>query len=294
MRFEIEHLDSYDDSSLLNELRRVAGLIHTPKLTIGQFTALAKVHGSTLQKRFGGWKGALEAAGLGDRFDDASLSKNRDDMLRAIKATAEKLQKNVLTRQEFQAHTGMTDGPVRRLFGSWKAALVAAELGQSSLGKRYTDEDCFENMLSLWTHYGRPPQHDEMNHAPSVVGSKAYILRWGTWRKALSAFVARVNDPLASSAKAPLPPAPMQKMGDPVTDSRGTREIPLALRYFILKRDNFRCVLDGRSPATERGLVLHVDHIVPWAKGGPTVASNLRTLCSYCNLGKGVTLETEI
>ncbi len=287
MRFELEHLDSYDDSSLLDELRRVAALVQTPELTIGQFTALAKVHGSTLQKRFGGWKGALEAAGLGERFDDASFGKDRDNILRAIKATADKLQKNVLTLQEFEAHAGITGAPVRRLFGSWKAALVAAELGQSSRGKRYTDEDCFENMLDLWTHYGRPPQHDEMNRAPSVVGSKAYIRRWGTWRKALAAFVQRANSAPAPAETRPAAPAP-QADDTPALPGRGPRDIPLSLRYYVLRRDSFRCVTCGASPAITAGVVLHIDHTHPWARGGPTVADNLRTLCLSCNLGKGV------
>ncbi|WP_343324290.1 HNH endonuclease signature motif containing protein [Streptococcus sp. Marseille-P8640] len=33
-------------------------------------------------------------------------------------------------------------------------------------------------------------------------------------------------------------------------------------------------------------VVLHVDHIIPWSKGGETVLGNLQTLCSKCNLGK--------
>ncbi len=57
-----------------------------------------------------------------------------------------------------------------------------------------------------------------------------------------------------------------------------------SLRYDILRRDNFRCVLCGRSSAD--GAILHVDHIVPVAKGGKTVPENLRTLCQECNSGK--------
>lgn len=61
------------------------------------------------------------------------------------------------------------------------------------------------------------------------------------------------------------------------------------LRYDILKRDHFRCQICG---ATEKdGIKLHVDHIVPVSKGGKTVPSNLRTLCSRCNLGKRDKLE---
>lgn len=56
------------------------------------------------------------------------------------------------------------------------------------------------------------------------------------------------------------------------------------LRYKIMKRDHFRCVLCGASQ--QDGVKLHVDHIIPVSKGGKTVESNLRTLCERCNLGK--------
>jgi Restriction endonuclease len=286
MHFELDHLETYDDQALIEELRRVAALIDTPKLTIGQFTALAKVHGSTLQKRFGGWRRALEAADLADRIDGSNLSKSREAILAAMAATAAKLRRETITIQEFTAHTGITGGPVRRIFGTWKAALIAAGMNQSPLARRYTDEQCFENMLSVWTHYGRPPQHDEMNQTPSQVGSKAYVRRWGTWRKALQAFVQRVN----SDAPVPVPltnPVPATAPVSQRSSDRGPRDIPLALRYYVLKRDSFRCVTCGASPAITAGVVLHIDHIHPWARGGATVADNLRTLCLPCNLGKG-------
>ena len=57
-----------------------------------------------------------------------------------------------------------------------------------------------------------------------------------------------------------------------------------SLRYDILKRDNFRCKICGSS--AQDGVKLHVDHIIPVAKGGQTVPSNLRTLCDRCNMGK--------
>ena len=57
-----------------------------------------------------------------------------------------------------------------------------------------------------------------------------------------------------------------------------------SLRYSIMKRDGFRCVLCGRRASDD--VTLHVDHILPVTKGGQTIPSNLRTLCSACNLGK--------
>ena len=57
-----------------------------------------------------------------------------------------------------------------------------------------------------------------------------------------------------------------------------------SLRYDIMKRDHFRCVLCGASQ--NDGVKLHVDHIIPVSKGGKTEIKNLRTLCERCNLGK--------
>lgn len=58
-----------------------------------------------------------------------------------------------------------------------------------------------------------------------------------------------------------------------------------SMRYDVLRRDNFKCVLCGKF--SQDGSILHVDHIIPIARGGKTVLSNLRTLCDECNLGKG-------
>lgn len=58
-----------------------------------------------------------------------------------------------------------------------------------------------------------------------------------------------------------------------------------SLRYDILKRDGFRCVLCGAT--AKDGAKLHVDHIYPVSKGGKTEPDNLRTLCESCNRGKG-------
>ncbi len=73
---------------------------------------------------------------------------------------------------------------------------------------------------------------------------------------------------------------------DDSNERKTNRGISLALRYEVLKRDGFRCVKCGRSPAIETEVILHIDHIHPWAKGGETTIENLQTLCSKCNLGK--------
>ncbi len=65
-----------------------------------------------------------------------------------------------------------------------------------------------------------------------------------------------------------------------------SRAISDKLRYTILKRDNFKCCACGASPAKDPSVELHIDHIIPWSKGGETTLENLQTLCSRCNIGK--------
>ena len=62
------------------------------------------------------------------------------------------------------------------------------------------------------------------------------------------------------------------------------RIVSLKLRFRILERDKYRCVICGRT--AEDGVKLQVDHIHPKSKGGMADESNLATLCFDCNIGK--------
>ena len=68
---------------------------------------------------------------------------------------------------------------------------------------------------------------------------------------------------------------------------RTRREISDRQRFRILVRDGFRCKSCGKSPFAEPDVELHVDHVLPWSKGGETTDYNLETKCKQCNLGKG-------
>lgn len=74
--------------------------------------------------------------------------------------------------------------------------------------------------------------------------------------------------------------SPLRK---PIKSIELRRGISLKVRFEIMKRDNFRCVLCGQD-AKETKLV--IDHIVPVTHGGTNSVVNLRTTCSACNLGK--------
>lgn len=63
------------------------------------------------------------------------------------------------------------------------------------------------------------------------------------------------------------------------------------LKNQILKRDNYKCVICGRT--AEEGYELHVDHILPKDKGGKATLDNGQTLCSICNFRKKNYSQTE-
>lgn len=63
-----------------------------------------------------------------------------------------------------------------------------------------------------------------------------------------------------------------------------TREsIPASMRYEVLVRDESTCRKCGRKAPQ---VPVHVDHVLPWSLGGPTVPENLQVLCDECNAGK--------
>jgi hypothetical protein len=305
-RFEIDFLDNYNDESLLSELRRVADLLGPGEsLTRRAFKENSRnVSHSTIGKRFGGWKEALERAGLGRLYCGHPVSQK----MRSQVANARRLSKTDLivelrrvhalvctewlTSDDFNAHSITSEEAVRRRFGTFRKGLEEAGIPPAPFKPfQSTDEQCFENLAVVWTHYGRRPNYREMFRSPSKIQAKTYVRRWGTWRKTLKAFVEWANaadeprEPTDGKAKTQInletpSPAPDRTAAD-------CRDVGPRLRYKVFKRDSFRCVACGRSPATHLGIELHADHILAVANGGKTVLENLQTLCQRCNLGKG-------
>lgn len=299
LRFEMDRLVQYDDASLVEEIQRVAQLTGTGPFTRNAFDAHARVDSSTIVRRLGGWQHALDLAGLGDRYSGKRVSaKMRDqrgraataeDMILELQRISTLIGNDVVTRADLHQHGQlMSERAVLNRFGSWRAALEAAGLTLATMGRRWTEDEYFENLLEVWTYHGRAPTYAEMNRAPSRITNGAYASRFGSWGKAKQAFVDRVNrDIEVGEREASTPSVPAPSAAKPRQEDQ--RHIPIGLRYQVLKRDRFRCVTCGRSPANDLACVLHVDHLVPFSRGGKTHIDNLRSLCADCNIGKGAT-----
>jgi len=201
-----------------------------------------------------------------------------EELQQDLRYVASQLGGTPLTFRRYNERGKFAPSTVCIRFGSWNSALDAAGLNRSEVrNKLYSDEELFTNVMSLWEHYGRQPRSRELAQSPSVIRSvDTYVRRFGSWIEALRAFVAYANSEEI--------PAPKPKL--PAGVATAARGPSLRMRFYILSRDKFSCVACGASPANEPGLKLHIDHKVPWSRGGRTTESNLQALCDRCNLGK--------
>lgn len=69
----------------------------------------------------------------------------------------------------------------------------------------------------------------------------------------------------------------------PIKSKELRKGINIQLRYKIMLRDDFKCVLCGATAKDDR---LIIDHKIPVVFGGTNDENNLRTLCRACNHGK--------
>ena len=87
------------------------------------------------------------------------------------------LGKDTIGHKEYRRVGRYDDSTVTRRFGSWNAALKAAGLAVSNeVGVE--DEQLFENILTLWQHYGRQPRRRELALPPSRVSQSPYSRRF--------------------------------------------------------------------------------------------------------------------
>lgn len=288
MKFDLppDNRDQPDDV-LLEDLRSVSARLRAQKLTREAYSGAGRFSPAAVAARFGGWGRALQIAGLApSRHFDVTRQECIDDLKRVAKA----LGLTALTVAQYRKQGRFSEKPFNRHFGNWVGALKAAGLVVSDqFHPRTPDEDLFDNLEAVWQGLGRRPTVNDMFPPLSRFSAHVYKRRFGGFRKALEAFVAAVHH-----QQAPRSPARERSAAhDTETPQRppnrpmGSRSIGWRLRYLVLKRDRFNCRACGRSPAHEPGTVLHVDHVVPWSRGGSTVESNLQTRCDRCNGGKG-------
>jgi hypothetical protein len=302
MKFELTNSrHKISDIEYINDLRNVANNLGKDSLKQRDYCKNngAKFNVKSAINRFKSWDNTLKMAGLkgekslkGMEYGEKSI---KDEVLLAdLVSVAKELNNPNISINEYKKYGKYTHVTMGARFGSWNQAKEKANL--IVVNKRdISNKDLFNNIFELWTHFGRQPKYGEVISPLSEFHGSNYAKRFGSWQLALEAFVDYINNieddsemtEVEESQLIAINPTPKEsKSVEKIKIKKTSRTINLRLRFMILQRDNFTCKKCGQSPAKNPNIILHVDHIIPWSKGGETVIENLETLCKECNLGK--------
>lgn len=211
-------------------------------------------------------------------FEEYRPTISDEELIEDLKRIATDTQ-HPLSSAKYQVAGKYDVSTISRRFGSWTHALELAGIKADTTNRQHSKEELFSNIERVWIAKGKQPVRSDMNNKKlSTISSGSYLRRFSTWNNALREFVSYINSEDNAAAIATKP--------DDSSVRKDTRDVNLRIRFRVMQRDNFKCCVCGASPAKDPSVVLHVDHIIPWSKGGKTELDNLQTLCSNCNYGK--------
>ena len=250
-----------------------------------------------MRNRFGSWNEVLRRAGLSvekGRLKFHDYCESDEVFFADLRRVAKLMGRGYVTRTEYEKHGRFNYGERTKKYGGWDSLLKVAGLEQTPFrtGPKqiYSEKELFEEIERMWIKLGRQPRYEEFSvEKGAEISAGTYRRRFGSWRKALEAFVSYVNSEDDEDKKVLSVPDGVSDVAEAEEQTirhKTKREINLRLRFKVMARDHFKCCKCGKSPATDPSVVLHIDHIYPYSKGGETIMENLQTLCSDCNLGK--------
>ncbi|MBI4039509.1 HNH endonuclease [Candidatus Daviesbacteria bacterium] len=237
-------------------------------------------------------------------FGRSQISKiPREKVIAELEKVAKHFNYTDFKQDDFDKIADISYYKVYREFGSWENALKFLvehfkkqdiDFKLTTRRSSYTVQEMFDEMERIWVQLGHRPSRDEWVASNPRISYDSIYRRFGSWTEACLKFIEyksggaipEVVEVSEVRSEAKLDNAIANKDIDEKRVVEKTRTVPLSVRIKVLSRDNFRCVFCGKSPATDIGTRLHIDHVIPFSKGGTNVAENLQTLCEECNLGK--------
>jgi hypothetical protein len=225
---------------------------------------------------------------------------SREKMITELGKAAKHFNYVDFKQTDFDKVAGISNYTVYREFGSWEKALLflAEHLKKQGINfniatrrESYSEQEMFVEMERIWRMLEHRPSRDEWTGASPTISYDTLYRHFGGWTNACLKFIEYKSGENVTEdsgvVKVSEGAYPEVKLAKPLSHKPvKTRTIPLSLRVKVLSRDKFRCVYCGKSPATDAGTILHIDHIKPFSKGGESTLDNLQTLCQDCNLGK--------
>lgn len=304
MEFKLnEYRRELTDEEIIENIQLVAKDLNTDYLSISTYKKYGKYSYTAIQGHFGTWKNALKLAGLRIERNSSELKRiTEQELLSDLKKVAKSLNKSTITFSEYTEYGLYSSHNYLKRFGTWEKALALAGLEPTGLSrKRIEKQELFDEIERMWRLLGRQPTSTDIIKGNICKYSiDTFKRRFGGYRAALEEFVDYINSDqdINDEAEKTENKSELNNEKEQQNDNDVNQYVPKAkthttsrnvnarLRFRVMQRDNFKCCICGASPAKDPSVELHIDHIIPWSKGGETTIDNLQTLCSKCNLGK--------
>jgi len=296
MEFKLnEYHQGVSDDEILEDIKRVSSEYGNQYLSISAYESIGKYCESTIQSHFGSWSNVQIKLGLRTKRNSVEMKRISDEeLVNDLLRVANFIESRKVTSTQYYEKGKYSAPTIKARFGSWSSFVEKAGLEQTDFIKPISNIELFEELERIWILLTRQPTTSDMKKGISKISLDTYMRRFGGWRNALVAFIEYINtddtdnDESKNKKNGTLENITEKNIIEIIEryQKRTTRNINLKLRFRVLQRDSFKCCYCGASPAKDTSIELHVDHIVPWSKGGETILENLQTLCSKCNLGK--------
>ncbi len=231
---------------------------------------------------------------------DRPIARNysEEDLLNELERVAKYYEFNHFSRKDFDKVSKIHSSTIERFFnGSWSAAIEALDKrleikniylykAKHNHKRNISEELIFKEMERIWIQLGHRPSRTEWTTLNPSMSYDTIYRHFGGWTNACLKFIEFKSGTPVATTNANINNEEITNKIISKRSARNGRSISLNIRMKVLIRDNFRCVFCGKSPATDFGTKLHVDHIIPFSKGGSNSFDNLQTLCEKCNIGK--------
>lgn len=172
------HQRSLTETEILDAIRTLAEQKGRAP-TIAEMNADGACSSFPVIKRFGTWNHGIRAAGLEPNVEP---NISRESLLGEIRSIADSTGATP-TLEEFLCNSQISAGPIYNRFGSWNAALQAADLSPN-IQFDIAGDEVLKAIQQLGEELGRAPKAFEMD-AQGKFSAKIAQRRFGSWNDAL-------------------------------------------------------------------------------------------------------------
>ena len=155
---------------------------------------------TTVEKYFGSWNNAIEAAGFTVISNTKSKIIRREWTKRQILEAIRKfyiINKNIPSAKDFRGNSNYPSGvTVQNHFGSWNKGIEAAGFVPKTQNKRYKDcskEGCIEAIQRFYKENNRSPTYNDFIKNPNYPSNTTVARCFGSWVNALIAANVKLN-----------------------------------------------------------------------------------------------------